>query len=346
MSGKEAFNEKYNFKKNTTHNKNEISKLTDIPVFLLDAIYDESLEKNNDNYAMAMDAVYHFILDPKSHPDVLFQVLQHWNISGGAIEESGEYQPLKPFFGRVGSKMPIRQQVLDAIPSHKTYVEPFVGGGAIFWGKPPSEKDVINDLDSFLIEGYRLLKKTSPNPDDYPFPKTQAEGATFDEAIQNIQRFVNTPHKTIEGKLLAILYQLSNTFGSKGIGKIYKEYSHRTKINKVASFISRIKNTVIMEADYIKVIKKYDSPTTFFFLDPPYEESKGLYKDAIIDYDEMNELLKKIKGKFLLTINDSPTVKKVFSNFKITPIIVKGGAHNSSSHIGAGSRKELFITNY
>jgi len=104
-----------------------------------------------------------------------------------------------------------------------------------------------------------------------------------------------------------------------------------------------MKNTTILKQDYKKVIHKYDSPNTFFFLDPPYENSDSLYKDDTIDYEEMADVLNKIKGKFLLTINDSPNIRKIFKDFVIKPILVKGYGYEG---IGKKDRKELFIMNY
>ncbi|MGL4985758.1 MAG: DNA adenine methylase, partial [Treponemataceae bacterium] len=49
-------------------------------------------------------------------------------------------------------------KILSLIPEHKTYVEPFVGGGAIFFAKQPSPCEVINDTNCELINFYEVLK--------------------------------------------------------------------------------------------------------------------------------------------------------------------------------------------
>jgi DNA adenine methylase len=101
-------------------------------------------------------------------------------------------------------------------------------------------------------------------------------------------------------------------------------------------------NTKILNQSYEKLFK-YDSPETFFYLDPPYESSEGLYKDPIIDYEEMRNFLDKIKGKFLLSINDSPYIRKVFKGYKIKGFTLKGVGNKG---VGENPRKELFIRNY
>ena len=54
-------------------------------------------------------------------------------------------------------------------------------------------------------------------------------------------------------------------------------------------------------------------------------------------------LLKNIKGRFLLSINDSPNIRNIFKDFKITSLEVRGAG---SKYIGEKNRKELLIKNY
>ncbi|MGL4981932.1 MAG: DNA adenine methylase [Treponemataceae bacterium] len=57
-----------------------------------------------------------------------------------------------------GGKQQLARKILSLIPEHKTYVEPFVGGGAIFFAKQPSPCEVINDTNCELINFYEMLK--------------------------------------------------------------------------------------------------------------------------------------------------------------------------------------------
>src|SRR5690606_37080029 len=57
-----------------------------------------------------------------------------------------------------GGKQRLVSTILPLIPEHTTYVEPFVGGGAIFWAKPPSKVEIINDYNRELINFYEVCK--------------------------------------------------------------------------------------------------------------------------------------------------------------------------------------------
>jgi DNA adenine methylase len=50
------------------------------------------------------------------------------------------------------------RHILPLIPEHRLYAEPFFGGGAIFFGKPKSHTEVINDLNTFVVNFYDQLK--------------------------------------------------------------------------------------------------------------------------------------------------------------------------------------------
>lgn len=241
---------------------------------------------------------------------------------------------LPPFFCRVGSKRPILDDLLKLVPpSFKLYVEPFAGGAALLWNIP-FQKAILNDLDKGLISAYSLIKKSSSNPSDYPTV----------EGVLNVQNFVNKDYTRNEDKLIKFLFLQCNVFGSlPNKTKIYKGTNQRRKINNIQLYKDKLKNTTLISQDYKKVIRKYDSPDTFFFLDPPYAKSKGLYNDDIIDYDELKDILKTIKGKFMLTLNDSPRFRNLFRDFN-----VKGISVRSPSNIEQFQRKraELIITNY
>jgi DNA adenine methylase len=94
---------------------------------------------------------------------------------------------------------------------------------------------------------------------------------------------------------------------------------------------------------YEKILAKCDRPTTFFYLDPPYF-NRPYYKFNFSekDYIEMAKQLKKIKGRFLLSLNDVPEIRRIFAAFEIMPLQM-----TYSSQRKAGKRyQELLISNY
>jgi DNA adenine methylase len=266
---------------------------------------------------------------------------------GGNFEEDGK--SLKPFFNRIGSKYSLIKDIITLIPPHTTYVEPFVGGGSIFWNKSPAKKSVINDLDKELIEGYRILKRIPTSVDMTILDNSKKVGKYYPA----VEKFINsiTSKSPDRDKLLAFTEKYAGTFGSKGFDGIYRNPSIGNKWKQIDQYKALLKPTTIVSKDYLQVLKDYDSPTTFFFLDPPYEveaEQKfkeGYYKNSIIDYEKMRDALKQLKGKFLLTINNSKYISDIFKDFNQKTLIVRNPSQRGISK-EAENRKELFISNY
>ena len=106
-----------------------------------------------------------------------------------------------------------------------------------------------------------------------------------------------------------------------------------------------IKSWTIERLDFRDLIKRYDSENSFFYLDPPYHNIKGLYKYELTDRDyiEMKELLDRIKGKYLLNINEDEFVLQVFGKPQIRKEYTNFGVNGRVS--GKTKRIELFYYN-
>lgn len=226
-------------------------------------------------------------------------------------------------------------------PVHDVYVEPFFGGGAVFFGKTPSSKEVVNDLDAKLVQDYKRIVDAPTDTAAYPNPKGLAAQ----------RRFLSGHESSVGAKVVESILRRCNGFGGKYIddpSSLAKPSSSSPKVKHIGFYKGRLANATILNQDYRKVIKKYDSAKTFFFLDPPYEMSKGMdyaKGSETFDFEELAKCLRDIKGDVLITINDSPHIRKAFDGFKLYPYVVRGH-HSETSPIGAKDRKELLITNY
>tara|TARA_R100000951_G_C2580498_1_gene161765 strand:+ start:40 stop:792 length:753 start_codon:yes stop_codon:yes gene_type:complete len=242
---------------------------------------------------------------------------------------------------RVGKKTKIKNYVIKLFPNNfDLYIEPFLGSGAIFLNaKLENKKSILNDLDKSIIFGHNSIK-SGVTLDEKTF--------TFSNDPKVQEQFYKKKHSTTNDNFISSIIQGCGTFGGTGEGKIYRpitQANFRNKIKNAKKQKEYYKNTRLFNIDYKKIIKKFDNKNSFFYLDPPYEKSDKLYKDGFVDLQEMSNILKTLKGKFLLSINDSPNVRKIFKDFNIKSISVEGYS-NENSALGAGIRKELLIKNY
>ena len=85
----------------------------------------------------------------------------------------------------------------------------------------------------------------------------------------------------------------------------------------------RLQGVHIECLDWTVFIARYDRPRTLFYLDPPYlghetDYGKGMF--SVEDFARMAELLRGIKGRFILSLNDTPEVRATFEGFMIKAV--------------------------
>jgi len=162
-----------------------------------------------------------------------------------------------------------------------------------------------------------------------------------------MKEFYQNHHDTIEGELMA--EKIASSCGFCGlpvhsVKEIYKAYNPWTTLQHLSEYQEMLEDVTISHNDAFQVIDQYDSPETFFFIDPPYEKSqKHYYSCQTFDYDQLAQTLRQIEGKFLLTLNQSPRILDLFSQFSIsvTPLD-SGWYHRNPEKI----RNDLMIRNF
>lgn len=81
----------------------------------------------------------------------------------------------------------------------------------------------------------------------------------------------------------------------------------------------RLQHVVIENVDFEQLLKTYDRPGALFYLDPPYYEAEKYYPDRFQpeDHERLNQALKKLQGKFILSYNDCPEIRTMYQDYKI-----------------------------
>lgn len=255
--------------------------------------------------------------------------------------------PVSRILMRIGGKTPIRDLIKNYAPSDfGIYIEPFVGSGVIYFHMNLDDdvKAVINDLDPELIEAHKIIKS---NPSIKNISQYEKMTPAQTEYLVNEKKIT-----TKLDKLARYIAYSSGGFSGKskarkdGTYALYNFSDISAKLRRIPALAEYMKNTTVLNQDYKSVIRKYDRADAFIYLDPPYENSDGLYEFPDMDYEEMARELSKVKGKFLMSLNDSPNIRKVFKQFKIRKVLVPGGSYGNKKSIGKGVRNELFISNY
>jgi DNA adenine methylase len=244
----------------------------------------------------------------------------------------------------VGGKNRLANKIIALLPKHQTYVEPFAGGAQVLFRKDASEVEVINDMDGELVNFYRIarfhheelircLRFTLLSRKWYEdLAKTDSSSLTD---IQRAARYFFLQKCSFGGRVarknFAIHVTKHPTFRPKRIPEI------------INLSYERLQNVQIECLPYEKVIDKYDRPTTFFYLDPPYFGVK-LYNHNFSenDFQTLKSRLDSLSGKFLLSINDHPKIRELFGAYRTEEVNL---SYSLQKHPGR-RYTELLIRNY
>jgi DNA adenine methylase len=210
------------------------------------------------------------------------------------------------------------------IPEHQVYCEPFCGGAAVFFAKEPSRVEIINDCNGEIINFYEVLKLNfSALEQEIKISLHSRKQHHHAEVIYaNPEMFDRVKRAWAVWMLANISYgcKLNGSFGYDRTGISSKKMANKRSSFNV-DYAIRLQQVQIECCDALRIIHSRDTPKTFFYLDPPYVGTEMGHYDGYTqtDFDALLELLKGIRGKFLLSS---------FRNKALTDFARKNGWHS------------------
>lgn len=260
-------------------------------------------------------------------------------------------QNLKPIVKWSGGKKDELKKILPHIPeSYSTYLEPFVGGGAVYFHINP-EKAVINDVHKELVDLYQSIKngdtdkiydfmKENPN-DEETYYKVRSLKPT--DILENARRFYYLRKTCFRGML---------RYNSKGEFNIpfgrYKTFNFEEI--KEPGYEELLKRTDICNKSFEYVFENYNDPNNFMFLDPPYDSEFTDYGYCTFGKDEQKKLaecFKTTKIKCLMIIGKTSFIEELYQGYIVEEYDKKYRFKLHSGRIGDEiNTKHLVIKNY
>jgi len=247
----------------------------------------------------------------------------------------------------MGGKSLLTKEILPFIPKHHCYVEVFCGAAWMFFRKAPSKVEILNDVNSELTTLYRVVQNH--------VTEFMRQFEYMLVARDEFDRFLMSPPETLTDIQRAVrFYMLLRTgYGARIDNPTFSvsavktsNFNINTLPKRLAETHERLARVTIENRPYKDVIKRFDTPDTFMYSDPPYHNCEDYYGKGIFseeDFVTLQELMTGLKGKMILSINDTPFIRETFENFHITEV--------DTTYTVAGANKqkkvtELLISNF
>lgn len=228
-------------------------------------------------------------------------------------------RPVSPVAGYIGGKRRLAARLVAMIATipHRTYAEPFVGMGGVFFrrdSRPPAE--VINDRNGEVANLFRILQRHYPQ-----FMDTLRFQITSRREFERLKASDPATLTDLE-RAGRFLYLQRTAFGGKVTGQNFgvdRKAAGGFNLTRLAPLLEeaheRLAGVVIEQLDWPAFLARYDGPETLFYLDPPYWGSEGDYGRELFGRDQFSalaEALKGLQGRFILSINDVPEIRELF----------------------------------
>ena len=250
----------------------------------------------------------------------------------------------------VGGKRLLRKTIAPLIPKNiKSYIEPFGGGGwVLFYKDRWADLEIYNDLDGRLVNLFRIVKY-HPNAFKEEYKYLLGSRDMFFQ-------FLNGTFITDIQKAVQFYFIITRSFGGKGssFGTVKKSSggaskSQKNVLDKIDAIHERLDKVMIENRDFETLIKQYDFEDAFFYCDPPYSQGCGYDVTSTkgFDHERLREVLGNIKGRFLLSYDDSPKIRELYKGFEMIEVERLNGINNRSDVENRKKIfKELLIANY
>ena len=226
--------------------------------------------------------------------------------------------PIVPW---IGGKRRLFDHLIPQFPAHECYVEVFAGGAALYFMRPPAKVEVINDINGELVRLYRVVQN-----------HLEEFVRHFKFALASREVFAwhqQTPPDTLTDiqRAVRFFYLQQHAFGGKVSGQSWGTATTVPPINllRIEENLSaahlRLAGAFIENMDWHKLMERYDRPHTLFYLDPPYLETEGYGVEFSKDeYVKMADLMGRLKGKAVLSLNDHPEIRRIFGQFQMDSV--------------------------
>lgn len=279
---------------------------------------------------------------------------------------------------RIGNKTSILPILYSVFPlEYERYIEPFGGSAAVLLGKEKPDKfEVFNDRDGDLVNFFRVAKDRTAelllelgllpinSRRDFESWRAFQENRSYDYShvqtqldimdacvpaqwVEELKQSYRNRVENYEVRWAADYLKLTrHSYASDHNSFAGKPFTVTNILGLIAEMGKRLQSVVIENLDFEHLIRRYDRPGAFFYLDPPYMDTEHFYPGAFgwEDHVRLRDCLCGIQGMFLMSYNDCAAARDLYKDF----MFVDFNRQHTMAHKGNPQARfpELLIANY
>jgi len=268
--------------------------------------------------------------------------------------ERGGFQSPIVWFGGKGNMV---AKLLKLIPPHKIYVEVFGGGASLLFAKKPSPVEVYNDIDSGVVNFFRVLRDEEKFQKFYekvcltPYSREEYYYCVdtweqCDDEVERAYRWFIVARMSFSG-CFGGGWSFSVTASSRGMSGRCSAWLG--VVEGLPAIHERFMRVQIEHRDFKELIPLYDTKDTLFYLDPPYVHAtrsggRYNYECSDKDHEDLVEILLNIKGKAMLSGYANDIYVKLeeagWARYDFETVCHAAGRTRQTGILGKGAAKE------
>lgn len=231
--------------------------------------------------------------------------------------------PLRYF----GGKWRLAPWIISQFPAHHCYVEPFAGGASVLIRKEEALAEVLNDVDCQVVNFWTMLRTRTAefiqNVDLTPFSRYECRLAhePTNDPMESARRFYVRAWQMRGGPRAQ---WLTGWRHCRGLGRYHTASHDFAKTEHLWGVAQRLKRVQVENDLAERVIQRYDTKDTLFYVDPPYvaatrskwRHKAYLYEMSEQDHKSLADLLNLVKGKVVVSGYDGALYRKLYKGWR------------------------------
>lgn len=260
-----------------------------------------------------------------------------------------------PPFPYYGGKSRHLKFISPKLPRTKRYCEPFGGAGSILLSRDPVEVETYNDLDSNVVNFFRVLRKqpvellrllelTPFSQEEFNNSLLVLNGELESDDLERARAFFIRATMSRGARPYSGAWNPSITHVRYCMSGAVRNY--QANLERLEAIASRLLRVQIVNDDALKVIKKFDTPDTLFYIDPPYlhnsRSNSYCYKHEMnsIQHRHLAHILNNIEGHAAVSGYESELFSELYEGWYCSRDKV-----NRNNEVKS-EKREILVTNY